>query len=123
MNPNAVVLTQDQFNDLKESIRNEILDQLKDRRCPSPEDRRVAGACWREAKELINQRFTRKDLGHAHNPTAVAAFSQMIRDAFKVDRWSELTGEQGEKSLLMVKELLEVVEKYTIKKEGDPTNE
>ncbi|WP_135553266.1 hypothetical protein [Paenibacillus cymbidii] len=68
-------------------------------------------------KELVNQRFTRTDLRHAHNPNAVSMFSQMIRDALKVDRMSLLDSDQAERAISMTKEILAVCDKYTVKNE------
>lgn len=122
LNANAIVLTQEQFSELKESLRSELFVQMSEQirnEVKQEIDQKGITSYYVVIKGLVNDRFTRVDLGHRINPEAVRAFTSMVKDAFKLQRIYDLTPEQGQKAVAMVKELFAVVDKYTIPKKEE----
>lgn len=104
MQANAVVMTAEQFEILKQELLNQARRELR-QQAPRKQHYQII-------KAMVNERFTRRDLGHAHNPNAVSCFSHMVRDAFKLAKITDLTQKQGEAAVKMVTEMLGIVDKY-----------
>lgn len=110
MEPNAIVLSPEQYEELKLSLKNELRGELQQELTQGP------AYYYSVIRDLVFKRFARTDKGNAVNYEVARAFSAMVRDGFGVDHVYHLTPAQGEAAIKMTQEIIEVVDKYSAMK-------